>query len=248
MTQPFALSAAAADLYADLPLSSVLRQLLRHSNRLLGSMAGSVSLIDPARERYVKMAEYGASCQLGRTFPLAEGVTGQVMARRAPVVLASYGAVPSGHLPTAHPASAGAVAAVPIWWRGDVIGANVSFAGRLRRFTGVEVDQLELLTQLAAAGIVSSAAARSGRVPETLTEPTAGRPVDRSPFTPRERQVLGLLSVGMSDYEAAQALSISPKTVEKHVGALLRKTGTSRRAAAVVAAVEHGWLVLAAAV
>jgi hypothetical protein len=35
---------------------------------------------------------------------------------------------------------------------------------------------------------------------------------------------------------------ISPKTVEKHVGALLRKTGTTSRTAAVMRALERGWL------
>jgi len=72
---------------------------------------------------------------------LGEGVTGQVMDRRRPVVLASYGAVPAGHLPAGHPASRGAVAAVPIWWLGEVIGANVVFAGGRSQFTATEVDE-----------------------------------------------------------------------------------------------------------
>ncbi len=137
------MAVAAAELYADPPLPSILRQLLRHSRRLVGAMAGSVSLVDAGRDRYAKMAEYGASCQLGHSFPLAEGVTGQVLARRRPVVLASYGDVPTGHLPATHPASRGAVAAVPIWWLGEVIGANVVFAGLRSEFTASEVDELE---------------------------------------------------------------------------------------------------------
>ena len=54
--------------------------------------------------------------------------------------------------------------------------------------------------------------------------------------------MLRLLAVGVSDKELAQALVISTKTVEKHVGALLRKTGATSRTAAVVRAMEHGWL------
>lgn len=63
-----------------------------------------------------------------------------------------------------------------------------------------------------------------------------------SPFTPRERQVAGLLADGLSDRALARRLEISPKTVEKHVGALLRKTGTNSRTAAVMRALERGWL------
>ncbi len=237
---PMPLAAAGfGALSVDVPLSSILRQLLRQSRRLVGAMAGSVSLVDPARDRYAKMAEYGASCQLGRSFPLGEGVTGQVMSRRRPVVLASYGDVPAGHLPTAHPASNGSVAAVPIWWLGDVIGANVVFAGRRLEFTATEVDELELLTQVAAPGIV-----RAGTHP---TDPVVAHSPESatasgSPLTPRELEVLALLGLGMSDREVAARLMISHKTAEKHVGSLLRKTGTTRRTAAVMRALEWGWL------
>src|SRR6478752_6911942 len=200
---------AFGSLYADPPLSSILGQLLRHSRRLVGAMAGSVSLVDPARDRYAKMAEYGASCQLGRSFPLGEGVTGQVMDRRRPVVLASYGAVPAGHLPAGHPASRGAVAAVPIWWLGEVIGANVVFAGGRSQFTATEVDELELLTQVSAAGIVRAGARPADPSAEQLT---AAVPTSGSPVTPRELEVLALLGLGMSDREVAARLAISRKT------------------------------------
>jgi DNA-binding NarL/FixJ family response regulator len=45
----------------------------------------------------------------------------------------------------------------------------------------------------------------------------------------REREVLGLLERGLPDRRIADALSISVKTVEKHVGAILRKTGAQNR-------------------
>jgi DNA-binding NarL/FixJ family response regulator len=53
---------------------------------------------------------------------------------------------------------------------------------------------------------------------------------------------LQLLAAGVSDKELAQALVISTKTVEKHVGALLRKTGSTSRTAAVMRALDRGWL------
>jgi DNA-binding CsgD family transcriptional regulator len=220
------------------PLSSVLDQLLKQSRRLVGGMAGSVSLVDTDRGRYAKLAEYGASCQLGRTFPLAEGITGQVMARRRPVVLASYREVTVGHLPSAHPASRGAVTAVPIWWRGEVIGANVVFGGPRGGFTGDEVDELELLTQEMAPSIVR--ASRAVQTRSAPAEPVAS--AVGSGLTGRELEVLSLLALGMSDREVASALVISPKTAEKHVGAILRKTSTTRRTAAVMRSLERGWL------
>lgn len=229
------LGPAAVELYGDLRLSPLLGRLLAHSSRLLHGVAGSISLIDPGRQRYAKMAEHGASCRLGQTFPLDEGATGEVVRRRRPVVLASYRQIGAGHLPAADPASSGAVAAVPIWWRGDVIGANVAFAGRTRSFTAGEVDDLEALTQLAAAGIVTA-----GRGQVSMRHLT-GSPHD-PPFTPREREVLALLASGASDRDIAAALVISTKTVEKHVGAVLRKSGATSRTAAVVRALAAGWL------
>ena len=51
-----------------------------------------------------------------------------------------------------------------------------------------------------------------------------------------------MLADGLSDREVAGRLMISRKTVEKHVGATLRKTGTPSRTAAVVRAIDRGWL------
>lgn len=48
-------------------------------------------------------------------------------------------------------------------------------------------------------------------------------------ITPREREVRGLVARGLTDRQIARALAISAKTVEKHVGSLLRKTGTRNR-------------------
>jgi signal transduction histidine kinase/DNA-binding NarL/FixJ family response regulator len=50
-----------------------------------------------------------------------------------------------------------------------------------------------------------------------------------SPLTPREREVRALVEEGLSDKVIAERLVISVKTVEKHVGALLRKTGAHSR-------------------
>lgn len=329
------LSTYARDLYEDTRLVPLLRRLMTTSCSLTGSVGSSISIVDPAAGRYTKVAERGTACRLGQSFPLDEGVTGRVMASRRPIVLASYRDVATGHLPAGSRARDGAVAAIPIWWRGDVIGANVVFAGCPKAFTADQIDQLEVVTQLVAPGIVTAAGRdlamtelfrrggpgddrpghtigsgdpRSASVAEialglsslvaraSAPENGPATPVQvrvvrdasavrlqvqdvgdpgrgwqelvdgadgavqvvladgpdagiagpagatQSPFTTREQQVVALLRRGMSDRAIAGALLISPKTAEKHVGAVLRKTGSTSRTGAVVHALERGWL------
>jgi DNA-binding NarL/FixJ family response regulator len=263
----FRLDEAVADVYGDLRLGTVLRRLLRHTGRLTGSVAGSVSLIDADRGCYVKVAEYGASCQLGRSFPLDEGATGRAFGSRRPVVIPDYGQLRAGHLAAAHPARHGPAAAVPIWWRGDVIAVSVAFAPAAGTLSARGVDELEALVQSAAAAIVESgrrdpspAALIRRRFPggpaaaqAVVTEAGVVRadgpysvgttvPAGPPPFTPREGEVLELLRDGLTYREMASRLGLSPKTVEKHVGAVMRKTGASNRTAAVVTALDSGWL------
>ncbi len=59
-------------------------------------------------------------------------------------------------------------------------------------------------------------------------------------FTPREVQVLNLLTTGLSNGDIGQKLHLSPRTVEKYVSSLLRKTETNNRAELVRFALDHG--------
>ncbi|MEV6301126.1 LuxR C-terminal-related transcriptional regulator [Actinoplanes sp. NPDC051861] len=224
---------AVTDVYGDLRLIPVLQRLLRHTGRLTGSVAGSVSLIDAGRGCYVKAAEYGAHCQLGSSFPLEDGATGRAFGSRRPVVIPDYGQIRAGHLAAAHPARRGPAAAVPIWWRDDVIAVSVVFGPEPDALTTRGMDELETLSQSAAAAIV-----KSGR-PVVLPFRVVPNP---APFTPREAEVLELLRHGLTYREIAGRLGLSAKTVEKHVGAIMRKTGSSNRTAAVVTAIDNGWV------
>jgi DNA-binding NarL/FixJ family response regulator len=63
----------------------------------------------------------------------------------------------------------------------------------------------------------------SGSIPEGEVDPELDQ------LTPREREVLRLIARGYLYKEIAARLSISPKTVEAHVGAVLRKLQLSSR-------------------
>lgn len=330
------LSHHAGELYDDDRLMPMLRQLVRSTCQIAGAVGGSVSLIDVEAGHYTKIAEVGTACRLGQSFPLDQGVTGKVLEARAPVVLATYHGVPGAHLKAGHPAWDGAVAAIPIWWRAEIVAVNVIFVGAERAFTTSEVDGLELVTQVVAPGLVNAVrrelpethlsrpgaqvvAPAAAPVPQStvqdvvaglldLAQRSASVSVDDvtglqvrvlrdgpeprllmrsqdlagphgepsratgwrelldsgidqevmavsgsehlspaqtshpSPFTPREWGVLALLFRGLGDRAIATTLGVSPKTVEKHVSAVLRKTTTTSRTAAVVHCINHGWV------
>jgi DNA-binding CsgD family transcriptional regulator len=69
-----------------------------------------------------------------------------------------------------------------------------------------------------------------------------GGPAPPAGLTARERDVLALLAQGLTDREAADALRISIKTIDKHVGGVLRKLGVRNRTEAVARALDRGWI------
>jgi DNA-binding NarL/FixJ family response regulator len=58
-------------------------------------------------------------------------------------------------------------------------------------------------------------------------------------LTEREIEVLEWLAGGLSNSEIGNKLHLSPRTIEKHVSSLLRKTETNNRAELVRFALEH---------
>jgi DNA-binding CsgD family transcriptional regulator len=63
----------------------------------------------------------------------------------------------------------------------------------------------------------------------TGARPRRPRAVGRDALTPSERRVAGMAKDGLANREIAQALFLSPKTVEMHLGSAYRKLGISSR-------------------
>ena len=74
---------------------------------------------------------------------------------------------------------------------------------------------------------------------QTSERETAVSPPD-IPVTPRELEVLHLLSSGASNKEIAEKLTISEGTVKKHISNILTTLDLRDRTQAAIYAVQHG--------
>ncbi|HEY9749631.1 MAG TPA: response regulator transcription factor [Allocoleopsis sp.] len=74
----------------------------------------------------------------------------------------------------------------------------------------------------------------------STTKFTAASALSTVSLTEREQEVLQLLADGLSNIQIGHRLHLSPRTVEKHVSSLLRKTETNNRAELVRFVMEHG--------
>src|SRR5688500_18160952 len=65
---------------------------------------------------------------------------------------------------------------------------------------------------------------------------------DYSPLSPREIEILGFVSQGLSNKEIASLLHISDQTVKNNITSILRKLQVNDRTQAVIYALRHGWI------
>ncbi len=82
----------------------------------------------------------------------------------------------------------------------------------------------------------------SRAVVETLARPATAEapPAEKPTLTDRELEVLRLVTHGLSNKEIGEALLVRERTVEFHVGNILKKLGVALRVEAAVWAKEHG--------
>jgi DNA-binding NarL/FixJ family response regulator len=92
------------------------------------------------------------------------------------------------------------------------------------------------------------ALALQGREPTApaipLLIPPATKTVNRSPaypdgLTARETEVLQLLARGLTDFQIAEKLVLSSRTVHSHISSIYRKLAITSRSAATRYAIEH---------
>ncbi|WP_202398370.1 response regulator [Gordonia mangrovi] len=103
-------------------------------------------------------------------------------------------------------------------------------------------DELVRAVRVVAAGEALLAPSVTRRLIEEVTSRRSRTPHSRAAdrLTPREREVLDLVSDGRSNGEIAGHLYVSEQTVKTHVSSVLNKLGLRDRAQAVVFAYENG--------
>ncbi len=80
----------------------------------------------------------------------------------------------------------------------------------------------------------------AGRLARKAIFRAGGTTVEAGLLTPREREVLRLLALGLDNDEIAMKLVISRRTVQNHVSNIYGKLGLDSRAEAVLYAIRHG--------
>jgi NarL family two-component system response regulator LiaR len=73
-----------------------------------------------------------------------------------------------------------------------------------------------------------------------IKQPSANLPPTEEPLTEREVETLKLIAEGLSNHEIAQQLTISKRTVSKHVSNILQKLHLANRTQAALYAHQHG--------
>lgn len=114
-------------------------------------------------------------------------------------------------------------------------------------FVGKGVEPAELLSAIRTVALgdaLLSARATRGLITTFLAQPTGSRaattPAELAVLTEREREVVVLVALGLSNDDIAERLSVSPLTAKTHVNRAMTKLGARDRAQLVVAAYQSG--------
>jgi signal transduction histidine kinase/DNA-binding NarL/FixJ family response regulator len=149
------------DLAGQFDVDQLLERILKRAVSLLESSSGSISLVDERSGTYTKMVDLSVGCHAGETFPISEGVTGEVVRARSGVIFDEYAAVYRGHIDPTTTRYRSSVIAVPMLHGDNVIGAFVVFgAGAETTFTARDLNLLELFADHAALALVNAEAHR----------------------------------------------------------------------------------------
>jgi len=124
----------------------------------------------------------------------------------------------------------------------EALGAGAS------GFLVKDTEPVELLrgVRLVAAGeaLLSPGVTRRLIAEFASQRPRSGpAPAELEQLTDREREVVGLVALGLSNEEIAETLVISPATAKTHVSRAMMKVGARDRAQLVVLAYQSGLVV-----
>jgi DNA-binding NarL/FixJ family response regulator len=143
-------------------------------------------------------------------------------------------------------------ALVLLWPDRDGPIADWLIAGHCLLPRGAAIETIAVAAHAAAAGLVATTAALTAealRAGASADRGTAGLPAEADPsakadeaeaLTPREREVLLQMSLGLGNRQIAQALHISAHTAKFHVAQIIAKLDASSRAHAVAKALRSG--------
>ena len=126
----------------------------------------------------------------------------------------------------------------------DAAAARVDLAELLAALGRTEAARTEVESALAvfeamgASHLARRAAALEARVARALRDRTTGNASEL--LTPRQIEVLRHVAAGLTNREIAAELSLSEKTVDRHLSNAFDRLGVSSRAAAAALAVERG--------
>jgi two-component system nitrate/nitrite response regulator NarL len=108
-------------------------------------------------------------------------------------------------------------------------------------FRDADADQVSAALGVLDKGLV----VLDAELPELIAAPQTGpTPESVESLTPREMEVLGLLSQGLANKAIAERLGISEHTAKFHVNSIISKLGAEGRTEAVVRAARLGLVVL----
>ena len=112
------------------------------------------------------------------------------------------------------------------------LSKDVSISDLTKAIQAVHKGELWIERKLMARFFEGEAIADSGR------ESRARR--SKEALTPREKEILGILTSGKTNKEIAKALFISEKTVKTHLNSIFRKLKVTRRLQAIIYAINQG--------
>jgi DNA-binding NarL/FixJ family response regulator/signal transduction histidine kinase len=156
LQQLAALRAVIESISSELDLEALLRQVVASAVTLLGAHAGAISLVGAnldAPRRLVATYNLDAEGLDTRGIPARAGLMGEIIARRAPVIIGQYDQIEQP-LPDSAFHRLAPWIGVPIWWQDEIIGTfGVAANDRKRRFSERDVEALTNLAKHAAVGI-----------------------------------------------------------------------------------------------